>query len=148
MTASGRNDGPDACEVLAGLWQLVQSVLDEAEHEFEALGLSPKTFFLLSAVQDHPFPAAIARRMHLPPPTVTYMIKQLEEKGLLGRQAEPGDLRKFRLVQTRAGQEALRRAEDVLGANLSRRLKGIGRDDLRTFARVVATLAAANGQKS
>ena len=48
------------------------------------LGLSPKTFFLLTAVEEHPFPAELARKMHLPPPTVTYMIKQLEERGFLG----------------------------------------------------------------
>ena len=76
----------------------------------ESLGLSPKAFFLLAAVEEHPFPAELARRMYLPPPTVTYMVKQLEEKRDPGRRkAEPGDLRKFRLVQTVAGSQALER---------------------------------------
>ena len=105
MTSRSRKDGPDACGILANLWQLMQSVLDDSEPGMEALGLSPKAFFMLAAVEEYPFPAALARRMHLPPPTVTYMIKQLEEKGLLERKAEPGDLRKFRLAQTAAARE-------------------------------------------
>ena len=76
--------GPDACGILANLWQLIQSVMDDSEPALEALGLSPKAFFLLEAVEEHPFPAELARRMHLPPPTVTYLVKQLEAKGLPG----------------------------------------------------------------
>jgi DNA-binding MarR family transcriptional regulator len=91
MPASGSGKGPDACGILANLWQLIQSVMDDSEPDLEALGLTPKAFFLLAAVEEHPFPAVLARRMHLPPPTVTYMVKQLESKGLLERQAEPGD---------------------------------------------------------
>ena len=93
---------------MANLWQLMQSVLDDAEPGMEALGLSPKAFFLLTNIEEHPFPAEIARRMHLPPPTVTYLIKQLEDKGLVERRAEPGDLRKYRLVPTAAGRRATR----------------------------------------
>ena len=49
----------------------MQSVMDDSEPDLEALGLTPKAFFLLAAVEEHPFPAELARRMHLPPPTVT-----------------------------------------------------------------------------
>src|SRR3954453_9295360 len=112
MPASGKKGGPDACGILANLWQLIQSVMDDSEADLEALGLSAKAFFLLAAVAEHPFPAELARRMHLPPPTVTYMVKQLESKGFLERQSEPGDLRKFRLVQTDTGRAALTRLSD------------------------------------
>ena len=84
MSSSSKKGRPDACGILANLWQLIQSVLDDSEPDLEALGLSPKAFFLLAAVEEHPFPAELARRMHLPPPTVTYMVKQLEEKRLSG----------------------------------------------------------------
>jgi DNA-binding MarR family transcriptional regulator len=142
MTSSGKKKGePDACGIMANLWQLVHSVLDESVPDLEGLGLSAKTFFLLESVEEHPFPAELARRMYLPPPTVTYMIKQLEEKGFLGRQAEPGDLRKFRLVQTVAGREALRRGSETIGAVLAERLRLLDREDVLAFDRIVKRLA-------
>src|ERR1700739_4785203 len=112
MPKSRKKGGPDASGILACLWQLIQSVMDDAEADLEALGLSPKAFFLLAAVEEHPFPAVLARRMHLPPPTVTYMVKQLEEKGFLERRPESGDLRKFRLTPTTAGRKALKEGRE------------------------------------
>jgi DNA-binding MarR family transcriptional regulator len=141
MSSKGKTGDPDACGILAHLWQLVESVLDDSEPALGALGLSPKTFFLLRAVEAYPFPAELARRMHLPPPSVTYLIKQLEEKGYLERQAEPGDLRKFRLVQTAAGCGALEQGQQVLSAVLGERLKRIERKDVGEFDRIVRQLA-------
>jgi DNA-binding MarR family transcriptional regulator len=141
MSSSGKVGEPDSCGILAHLWQLVQSVLDDSEPALEALGLTPKTFFLLAEVESHPFPAELARRMHLPPPTVTYMVKQLEEKGFLERLAEPGDLRKFRLMKTDGGREALGLGRETLGSVLGKRLQTISRKDVAAFDRIVRKLA-------
>ncbi len=145
MSSSKKRGKPDACGILASLWQLIQSVLDDSEPDLEALGLSPKAFFLLAAVPEHPFPAEIARKLHLPPPTVTYMVKQLEEKGFLERRAEPGDLRKFRLVQTVAGKEALHQGQEFLSRVLGQRLRRLDRDEIITFDEIVKRLAGRNG---
>jgi DNA-binding MarR family transcriptional regulator len=146
MSSSGKKKGePDASAILANLWQLVQSVLDESEANLDGLRLSPKTFFLLAAVEEHLFPAQLARTMHLPPPTVTYMIKQLEERGFLGRQAEPGDLRKYRLVPTAAGREALHQGKETVSANLVERLRRLSREDMHAFARILQRLAQRDG---
>jgi DNA-binding MarR family transcriptional regulator len=145
MSSSSKKGKPDACGILANLWQLIQSVLDDSEPDMEALGLSPKALFLLAAVEEHPFPAEIARKMHLPPPTVTYMVKQLEEKGFLERRAEPGDLRKFRLVQTVAGRKAIVQCQEVLGLVLGQRLQRLDLEDLVTFDEIVKRLAGRNG---
>ena len=146
MSESSKKGGPDSCGILANLWQLIQSVMDDSEPDLEALGLSPKAFFLLAAVEEHPFPAVLARRMHLPPPTVTYLVKQLEEKGLLERRAEPGDLRKFRLVQTAAGKKALARGTEALSFVLEQRLRRLDLKEVVLFDRIVKRLAGRNGE--
>lgn len=128
-------------EIMADLWRLVLSVMDEAQDDLEGLGLAPKSFFVLASVDEHPFPAELARNLHLPPPTATYLIKQLEEKGLLERHGEPGDLRKFRLVRTRAGDEVLRRGSASLSSVLVDRLKRIDAGERKTFARILHRLA-------
>jgi DNA-binding MarR family transcriptional regulator len=145
MSASGKRGGPDACGILAHLWQLIQAVMDDSEPELEALGLSAKAFFLLEAVEDCPFPAQLARRMHLPPPTVTYLIKQLEAGGLLERRAEPGDLRKFRLVPTEGGKAALVRGRQALSEGLGERLRRLDREDIVALDRIVKRLVGPHG---
>jgi DNA-binding MarR family transcriptional regulator len=145
MSSRSEESGPDASGILAELWRLIQSVMDDSEPALEALGLSPKAFFLLEAVEGHPFPAQLARRMHLPPPTVTYLIKQLESGGLLERRAEPGDLRKFRLVITDAGRTALHRGQQALGDVLRERLRRLDRPDIVAFDRIVRRVAGPPG---
>jgi DNA-binding MarR family transcriptional regulator len=141
MSSSGEEGGRDACGTLAHLWRLIQSVMDDSEPALEALGLSAKAFFLLEAVGAHPFPAELARRMHLPPPTVTYLVKQLETRGFVERRAEAGDLRKFRLVQTPAGKEALRRGGAALGGVFDERLRRLSPGEIASFDRIVSRLA-------
>ncbi len=141
MSSSGEKGGRDACGILANLWRLIQSVMDDSEPALEALGLSAKAFFLLDSVGDHPFPAQLARRMHLPPPTVTYLVKQLEARGFLERRPEAGDLRKFRLIQTPAGKEALRQGGAALGEVFDERLLRLSRDEVNSFDRIVGLLA-------
>jgi DNA-binding MarR family transcriptional regulator len=140
MSSSG-GDGSDVSGILANLWRLMESVLDDSEPALEALGLSPKAFFLLEAVGDHPFPAELARRMHLPPPTVTYLVKQLEAKGFLERRPEASDLRKFRLIQTPSGRKALGQGRKALGGVLGERLRRLAPEEVASFDRTVRRLA-------
>ncbi|WP_435007932.1 MarR family winged helix-turn-helix transcriptional regulator [Tundrisphaera lichenicola] len=140
MSASGE-DGSEASAILGGIWEVIESVMNDSAPALEALGLSPKAYFLLDVVGDHPFPAELARRTHLPPPTVTYLIKQLEAKDFLERRAEPGDLRKFRLVVTAPGEEALRRGREALGIAMGGRLRRLGPDEICALGRIVRRLA-------
>lgn len=138
------NEGPcgsEAWSILAHLWQLLQAVLDESAPALESMGLTTKAFLLLSAVEENPFPAELARRMHLPPPTVTYLVKQLESAGLLERRAEPGDLRKFRLVVTDAGRRAIASGRGAIGAALEGRLARLAPEEVAPFDRLMERLA-------
>lgn len=83
--------------------------------------------------------------MHLPPPTVTYLVKQLEEIGFLERKAEPGDLRKYRLVPTIAGRRALEQGQVAIGSVLDQRLQRLDCDEIVTFDGFVRRLTGRNG---
>jgi DNA-binding MarR family transcriptional regulator len=141
ISKKGTPGGSDAWNILAHLWQLLQAILDDSAPALEEIGLTTKAFFLLSAVEEHPFPAELARLMHLPPPTVTYLVKQLEAGGLLERKPEPCDLRKFRLVVTESGQRAIACGQSAIGAVVEARLARLAPEEIGPFDRVVERLA-------
>jgi DNA-binding MarR family transcriptional regulator len=72
---------------------------------------------------------------------VTYLVKQMEAKGFLQRRAEPGDLRKFRLVLSASGRKAIRQSRETIGRVLDKRLKRLDADEISQFDRVVQRLA-------
>ncbi|WP_435021463.1 MarR family winged helix-turn-helix transcriptional regulator [Tundrisphaera sp. TA3] len=141
MVPSDEGVGRDAGALLADLWRLFQAILDDSEPALAELGLSVKAFYLLEAIGDHPYPAQLARKMHLPPPTVTYLVKQLEARGFVERRAEPDDLRRFRLEQTASGREALLRGSDALSRPLGVRLARLAPGDRAAFDRALRRLA-------
>ncbi len=146
MTSIEQPGGSDACRILGHLWHLVGSVMDEMEPALEDLGMSAKAFFLMIEVGEHPFPAQLARKLHLPPPTVTYLIKQLEEKGFLSRRSEAGDLRKFRLVPTPEGLGALGKGIAAFSAIAAERVGRVAAEELAVFERVAVQLSTARGE--
>jgi len=123
----------------------MQSVMDDSAPALEGLGLSIKSFSLLASVEEVPFPAELARIMHLPPPTVTYLVKQLESLGLIERRAEPGDLRKFRLVLTAAGEKTIGKGREAIGSVVRERLSRISPKDVAVLDRIVSALTSGRG---
>jgi MarR family transcriptional regulator, organic hydroperoxide resistance regulator len=139
----GGTDVASPWEILADIWQLSQLIVEDSAPELEKLGLHPKAFFLLNSVEQCPFPAELARVMGLPPPTVTYIVKQLEEKRYISRQAEPGDLRKFRLVLTAGGRKAVKTGQEKVNEVFGRRLSRLTSAEIALFEEVVGRLTQA-----
>ncbi|WP_448568747.1 MarR family winged helix-turn-helix transcriptional regulator [Thermus sp.] len=108
--------------VLARIWRLQRALREEVEPELARLGLSGFAPWLLRVVKAHPHPMEVARAMGLPAPTVSQMVRRLEAQGFLKRSLDPKDLRRYRLELTPKGEEALKEAERLLEAALSRRL--------------------------
>ena len=146
MGPSGEAVGSDPLGVFCDLWGMISSVLDDLEPTLSVLGISPKAFFLLQMVEEHPSPAELSRRMHLPPPTVTYLIKQIEAQGYLERRAVPGDLRRFHLAPTLAGLEAIRLGSAAISAVFAARMARLDTGDLTAFARAVKRMTAPNDE--
>jgi len=124
-------------EVLTSIWHLAHLIVEDSASGLEELGLHPKAFFLLTYVDQCPFPAELARAMSLPPPTVTYIIKQLEEKHYILRKAEPGDLRKYRLVLTASGRKAVKAGQEKVTEVFGRRLARLTSAEIAQFENVV-----------
>ena len=141
-SSQGVPSGREGWGVLSHLWRLLQAVSDESSSALQAIGLTPKSLGVLAAVEEHPFPAELARQMVLPPPTVTYIVKHLEARGFVERQAEPGDLRRFRLVVTAEGRRALREGSEAVGAFFAERLARLTPEELAVFDRLAERLAA------
>lgn len=129
-------------KVFHGNVALVHSVLDEAGPELERVGLADgKALFLLLAAESDPYPAEIARRLLLPKPTVTFLIKRAEAAGHLTRSPDPDDLRRVRLKLTRRGRSAAREGQSALEGIFEKRLTCLTAKEQQVFRSCLFKLA-------
>lgn len=129
-------------EILARLWRLQRAVFADAAPCRERHGLAPAALFVLAHVQARPAPSQLARTLGLPLPTMSHILRRLERQGLIRRQADPQDLRRFRLSLTDAGLAALAAARDCAGRALEARLARLSareRDELARLLDVMLT---------
>jgi DNA-binding MarR family transcriptional regulator len=71
--------------------------------------LDVKSFFLLASIEELKHPAALAKRLTLPKPTVTFLIKKLEQALYVKRKTVAGDLRRFEIQLTPLGRKVCER---------------------------------------
>ncbi len=107
---------------MSRIWRLQRALREEMEEGLEALGLSGLEAWLLRVVEGVPYPSDVARHMGLPPPTVSHMLRRLEERGFVERTLDSKDLRRFAFRLTEKGKVALEEAERLMEAALRRRL--------------------------
>jgi len=122
-------------------FELCMSVLVEVEAEVREQGLEMKEFFLLGKLDDHPHPADLARALLMPKATITFMVKRMEAAGFLQRQAQAGDLRRFRLTLTRSGRKAMEAARTILDEAFGRRLARLSSGERAELERMLVRLA-------
>lgn len=131
------NDEQKSWQLMRQMWIVLNDIVDEISPQLTAQGLLPQTFFLLLEVEEHPFPAEIARAMQLPPPTVSYFVRKLEELGYLSRHSEPNDLRRFRLTLTASGRKTLAEGQALIDAASSRRLADFSAQEKKDLERLL-----------
>jgi DNA-binding MarR family transcriptional regulator len=105
-----------------------------------SLELDAKRLFILCMVDANPFPADLARALSLPKPSMTFLVKKLEESGYLRRQGEKGDLRRYRLTITHAGIKARDKGADVANRIFGASLNSLSAADQATLSRIVDQL--------
>lgn len=110
----------------AKLWslnhRLLMSVIASVAADIAALGLDVKELFVLSEVDEHPYPAELAAALVMPKPTMTVYVKRLEAAGFLRREIDAEDLRRHRLLVTPSGRRAAQRGMTLLADAFAARL--------------------------
>jgi len=112
----------EAWPLLTHIWRLQRALAQEAAPCIGEYGLNPKELMLLAFVEKHPYAGQLASELHLPAPSITHVLKRLERSGLIVRENDPQDLRRFLFTLTRKGREALEAGRGCLIERLRNRL--------------------------
>jgi DNA-binding MarR family transcriptional regulator len=127
-------------ELLLRNVNVLHSVLEKAEPELSLLELDSKRLFILCTVEANAFPADLARVLSMPKPSLTFLVKKLEESGYLRRQGEKGDLRRYRLTITPAGIKARDKGAEAVNRIVGASLNSLSAADQATLSRIVDQL--------
>jgi DNA-binding MarR family transcriptional regulator len=127
-------------ELLLRNANVLQSVLEKAEPELSLLELDARRLFILCMVEANAFPADLARVLSMPKPSMTFLIKKLEESGYLRRQGEKGDLRRYRLTITPAGIKARDKGAEAVNRIFGACLNSLSAADQATLCRILDQL--------
>lgn len=131
----------DARTAWAQNYQLLVRVIDEVTDVVAELGLETKELFLLDEIDEHPYPADLARQLCWPKPTVTFTVKRLEQKGFLRREIDQADLRRHRLTLTPAGRKAMTRGMGLLVTAFEKRLDRLTRAEQSALASILKKMS-------
>lgn len=124
--------------MLIRLWRLQRGLLADLVTCLE--GVVPKEVFLLYAVGRWPNPTDLSRVLLLPLPTVSHHLRHLEARGLLRREVDPEDLRRFAFRRTPQGQEVLDQAMGCLSRALDARLDRLSPEARESFMAALVVL--------
>ena len=122
-------------------FQVMTSLLAGVAPRLRALRLEVKEFLLLSKLDEHPYPADLARALVTPKPSVTFMVKRMEALRYLRRELQPDDLRRFRLTLTPAGRSAMESAREIFDEEFGRRLSRLTQAQRLELMRIFERMA-------
>jgi MarR family transcriptional regulator, organic hydroperoxide resistance regulator len=84
----------------------------------------------------------LACRLGVEPPTVTKMLRRLENFGLVERRPDPADARSFRVYLTREGRALEEPVSRCFARAEEKTLAGLGSSERRELARLLAKMRA------
>src|SRR5262245_5890312 len=122
--------------------ELSMSIMAEIEPQVRAHGLELKELMLLDKLDEHPNPAALARALLTPKPSITFMVKRMEAAGYIRRQTQAEDLRRFHLTLTPAGRKAMEASRAILEQAFGRRLARLSAAERAELARILERMGA------
>jgi len=130
---------------LALLWRIQRRLLEDARPCLEELGTRPQHVFLLAQAARGKRPGEIAQTLHLPPPSVSHLLGDLEEKGWIERRPDPNDRRRLLPELTPEGRRQLEAARRCLEQASARLLGRLAPEERSSLLSLLARLEEENG---
>lgn len=122
--------------------QFYQSITQNAEQALARDKLEIKSFFLLVALDELKHPAALAKHLILPKPTVTFLIKKLEQAGYVKRKTVAGDLRRFEILLTPLGRKVSERGRKTVSAAFDASISQLSAKQRELYSELLRKLAS------
>jgi DNA-binding MarR family transcriptional regulator len=121
--------------------QLYENITQNAERALAKDKLDVKSFFLLASVEELKHPAALAKRLTLPKPTVTFLIKKLEQALYVRRKTVAGDLRRFEIQLTPLGRKVSERGRKTVSDAFDASISQLSPDERQQYGAILQKLA-------
>lgn len=119
------------------MWTLRQA----ASRALEPLGLRPGKGLLLGMIASGiASPSTLAELLETTPPTLSSLLSDLEERGLVARRIDPSDRRRVLVEVTDEGRAMTERIREAWQVEAGERTATITDSDLRHLVRIYRTL--------
>jgi DNA-binding MarR family transcriptional regulator len=135
----------DAASAWQSMRSLVLDLYDRRQAVSEAVGMSFVRAKALRRLASGPLPMRdLAAALSIDAPYTTLVVDDLEQRGLVERQANPADRRSKLVRITTSGRAVSRKAEKILSTPPDS-LGALDREDLQNLERILARLVAGSG---
>jgi MarR family transcriptional regulator, organic hydroperoxide resistance regulator len=138
-----RDLGP-VLDFMRALWALDHSLQSASKRMEARLGVTAPQRLVIRIVGRFPGISAgeVSEILHLHPSTLTGVLKRLEERGLVGRRADPADARRALLELTPRGREVDELRSGTVESAVRRALRRMPPASVRTVREATELLAA------
>jgi DNA-binding MarR family transcriptional regulator len=123
-------------------YRMASSVIAKVAPEIAELDLEVKELFVLSAIEEHPYPAELAAELCMPRPTVTAYLKRLESAGYVRREIDAADLRRHRLALTPSGRKLMAQGMELLARSFGTRLARLSAAEQNELRRLLEKMSS------
>ncbi|GAB4458741.1 MAG: hypothetical protein OHK0029_20340 [Armatimonadaceae bacterium] len=104
-------------------------------------GLHHKSLAVLALLSATDSPQEIAGMLSIPAPTLSHMLRELEEKGLIARSLDPKDKRRFRLSRTEEGEAAYQAGIETINQTIAAKMERFTPDEQELLGQALPLLA-------
>ena len=132
-----------ALDFLRVLWAINHGLATTSRYMKSKYGVTGRQRLIIQVVNEFPGISAgdLAKVLHLDPSTLTGVLQQMSQRGLLQLQPDMRDRRRLRIQLTTKGRRMSHMAVGAIEAAVSRTLSGVSPAKLKATREVLALLA-------